>query len=477
MRMMMWFREDLRISDNTALYYASRAAKNGLIAVYVISPQDWRQHTVAANRVDFILRNLHVLAESLEALNIPLVILHAEFSKKIPQLLLDFAENNQVNSLYFNQQYEIDEIRRDEKIVTLFRKNKIQVNFYTDQVVIAPGQVLTAAGNFYSIFTPFKKTWLKKVKEMGQIQVLPKPKKQNLIDVVTSVIPQQIPGFQVTLDSKLWPAGEQEAKLRLRQFIKSQIMDYDKTRDFPAKNGTSCLSPYLAAGVLSPRQCFTSAQKINRGQLSVGKKGVVTWVNELIWREYYKHVLFGFPWVSKNRPFKLATEKIVWNTNLEQFKLWCEGRTGFPIVDAAMRQLKELGWMHNRLRMIVAMFLVKDLGIDWRLGEHYFMQHLIDGDLAANNGGWQWAASTGTDAAPYFRIFNPMTQSKRFDPEGMFIKQYCPELAALNAKEIHEPAKSKIALDYPQPIVDHRAARERILKMFKIDMGDGRPVF
>ena len=256
----------------------------------------------------------------------------------------------------------------------------------------------------------------------------------------------------------------------MARFTSEQIHYYQDERDLPAKPGTSQLSTYLAAGVLSPRQCLHAALGSNNGEFESGSPGVFTWVNELLWREFYKHVLVGFPRVSRHRAFKPETEYLPWRNAPAELAAWQEGRTGVPIVDAAIRQLLATGWMHNRLRMVVAMFLTKNLLIDWREGERFFMRHLIDGDLAANNGGWQWSASTGTDSVPYFRIFNPLSQSERFDSEGQFIKHWLPELAALNKKEVHNPASAGGLFgvaNYPAPIVDLKKSRERALSAFK----------
>ncbi len=268
----------------------------------------------------------------------------------------------------------------------------------------------------------------------------------------------------------LWPAGEPEAQRRLENFVQ-RIGNYQRVRDMPAVNGTSLLSPYLAAGVISPRQCLAAALAANKGQIA-GDDGVATWISELAWRDFYTHVLVGFPRVSKHRPFKLKTDQLNWRTDEPKFEAWKQGRTGYPIVDAGMRQLNQTGWMHNRLRMVTAMFLTKHLLIDWRWGEKYFMQHLIDGELAANNGGWQWSASTGTDSVPYFRIFNPFSQSKRFDPDGDFIKKLCPELSPIPPAALHDEKKfsaaiAKHGVDYPTYIVDYKQGRERALQAFK----------
>ena len=265
---------------------------------------------------------------------------------------------------------------------------------------------------------------------------------------------------------------------RLRSFCREQVQDYQLQRDLPAVAGTSCLSPYLALGVLSPRQCFNRLLAECPALLENTDGGAFTWLNELIWREFYRHLLVAYPRLCRHRPFIDWTDGVIWNHSEQQLIAWQQGRTGYPIVDAAMRQLNETGWMHNRLRMISASFLVKDLLIDWRHGERYFMSQLLDGDLAANNGGWQWAASTGTDAAPYFRIFNPTTQGERFDSNGAFIRRWLPELAGVPDSDIHQPwrwaQRQQQHLDYPLPLVDHKLARLATLAAFEAAKRDGR---
>lgn len=461
MRTLMWFREDLRVHDNTALFHAAET-KNEVFAVYIIAQDDWVQHDVASCRIDFIFSQLSLLNDQLAALNIPFYLLEAKKNTSIPPLLLNFIKEQQISALYFNEQYGIDELRRDQAIERLLKKNQIAVYAYTDEVILAPGDVLTEKGDYYTIFTFFKKKWLALLHHQKIIHH-PAPKKQKFISA-NSALP-----FHPS-ENTLWPAGETAAQQKLTFFMKNKIKNYAKNRDFPDLNGTSQLSPYLALGILSIRQVLNAARQINHGKLIGGLNGVDTWINELIWREFYKHILYGFPRVSMHHAFKIPTENIQWENNTLYFKAWCQGKTGYPIIDAAMRQLAQTGWMHNRLRMLVAMFLVKDLLIDWRWGEKFFMQHLIDGDLAANNGGWQWAASTGTDAAPYFRIFNPITQSKKFDPEGHFIRKFCPELKMLDNTLIHEPyAKGALSfsIDYPQPIINHAEQREKFLRLYK----------
>lgn len=467
MRCLIWFREDLRIVDNIALHHATQKATDGVTGLYVISPQMWKQHDIAPARVDFMLRNLKALAADLAKLNIPLLIREAKNFQQIPKLLLDTTQATHSDIVFYNQQYEIDEMRRDMETEKLLEKNSIKVFSYHDQTILPPETVLTANNTYYTVFTPFKNTWLKKLAQK-KITVLTAPSKQVKNNIKSDLIQEKITDFNSNIPAKLWPAGEQQAQARLKKFITNNISEYQRNRDFPAIDGTSTLSPYLAAGIISPRLCLNNALEKNHFKLTSGNIGITTWINELIWRDFYKHILYGFPRVSMHQPFKLNTDKLKWNNDLELFTAWKNGQTGYPIVDAAMRQLNATGWMHNRLRMIVAMFLTKNLWIDWRWGEKYFMQNLIDGDLAANNGGWQWAASTGTDAAPYFRIFNPITQSEKFDPQGTFIRTYCPELAKLNNREIHNPAPLfRKELGYPQPIIDHTTTRKHAIAAFK----------
>lgn len=350
-------------------------------------------------------------------------------------------------------------------------KAGVQVTSYLDQLLFKPGSILTKTGNYFQVFTQFKKVCYNRMHQ-AMPQPVRTPKAQQSLSIKSDSIPDQVEGFATPSKAlrDLWPAGEAEARRRMATFADAQISYYKTERDFPAKPGTSQLSAYLAAGVISPRQCLHAALGSNQGEFETGDVGTVTWINELLWREFYKHTLVGYPRVSRHRAFRPETEALKWRDAPEELLAWQEARTGLPIIDAAMRQLLETGWMHNRLRMVVAMFLTKNLLIDWHEGERFFMRHLIDGDLASNNGGWQWSSSTGTDSAPYFRIFNPLSQSERFDPEGVFIKRWLPELADLNKKQIHDPASIGGlfgAADYPKPIVDLSKSRARALAAFK----------
>jgi deoxyribodipyrimidine photo-lyase len=265
----------------------------------------------------------------------------------------------------------------------------------------------------------------------------------------------------------LWPAGEDTAASRLDSFIDVSIGDYERARDIPGLDGTSRLSPYLAAGVISPGACLRAALSANHGEIDSGRVGIRTWITELLWREFYLHLLAAHPTLSMHRPMRPETDGVPWRDSEQDLRAWREGRTGFPIIDAAMRQLLAMGWMHNRLRMMTAMFLSKNLLLDWRKGEAWFMARLIDGDLASNNGGWQWSASTGSDAVPYFRVFNPETQSRKFDPDGSFLRHWLPELADLDDGDIHAPSDAqREARGYPARIVDLRASRLRAIEAY-----------
>ncbi|TVQ53113.1 MAG: deoxyribodipyrimidine photo-lyase [Phycisphaerales bacterium] len=471
MRTLVWFRRDLRTRDNTALAAAARHADDGVVAVFLMSPKQWREHDEAACKVEFWLRNLRELKKMLAGRNIPLIIETADRFSDVPKTLLRIARKSKCNALHFNREYEVNECRRDEAVIELFEREGLSVASHTDHVIFEPGEVLTGEGKYYGVFTPFKKKYWSMIQEHG-INVTPMPRQQKPIDIASSEVPEAVSGFKSSgIDPDVWPGGEDHAKNRLDSFIENRIHSYKDDRDFPAINATSTLSPYLNAGVISPRQCIRAAMSANDDKIDSGQKGIVHWISEVIWREFYQHILVGYPRVSMHRPFRLETNHIQWEDNEEHFQAWCDGCTGYPLVDAAMRQMKEVGWMHNRLRMVAAMFLTKDLFLDWRRGEQFFMRHLVDGDLGSNNGGWQWSASTGTDAAPYFRIFNPISQSRKFDSDGAFIRKYVPELDGLDGKSIHDPSEIpellKQDLDYPAPIVDHRAARDRVMKAFQ----------
>lgn len=471
MRSLYWFRTDLRIADNIALSEAI-SASDFLIAIFILTPATWQAHSAAPCKIQFLLENLKTLSEALWQQGIPLLIRKGPSFLDCPSVLEKLCEQYDINRLFFTHEYPLDEQERDKAVIKQLA-SCITINTYHQQLVLAPGEVMSQKNTPFKIYTPFKNRWLIKAHSQQAWRTYKVVKKRFTSDIYPDAIPTQLKGFTSQKIGSHWIAGEKAAKKKLKIFCKNKINDYYKNRDYPSIEGTSDLSPYLAQGVISPRQCITAAlavYDIREIDVLKGHEGVFAWLSEFIWRDFYMHIVYFYPDICRHKPFKLKTDTIPWCNDQMLLEAWKNGMTGFPIVDAAMRQLLQTGWMHNRLRMVTAMFLSKILLLDWRLGEEHFMAHLIDGDFSANNGGWQWCASTGTDAVPYFRIFNPITQSQRFDPAGDFIRQYCPELSHLDNKRIHNPFAMGIApeaLNYPLPIVDYQSMRQVTIALFK----------
>ncbi len=454
MRSLMWFRSDLRVRDNTALLKAQ--SQGAVIGLFIISHNDWKNHHDAPVKLDFLWRNLESLQSELARFNIPLLIHSVESWNDIPVKMYSIAKRYNILSLHANDEVGLNENRRDQSVKTLLEAKGVEVVFEQDRTLLPLGTVLNQAGQPYKVFTPFKKAVFSKL-ITSPLTPLGSPVIQANMGIESDQIPENPYHHAANLEFK---EGEHSAYQMFTQFLERSIYDYEAHRDIPSIYGTSKLSPYLTLGIISVRSLFYDAYLANQGELESGNKGILTWLNELIWREFYSNIMFHFPKLSKGHAFQEKTESIEWLNSSSELALWEQGQTGIPIVDAFMRQLNATGWMHNRGRMITAMFLSKNLLIDWRKGEQYFMSHLIDGDFASNNGGWQWSASTGTDAVPYFRVFNPVTQSQRFDPTGDFIRQWCPELSHLSNKEIHLPTKDAI--------VDLKESRLRAIEAFKM---------
>lgn len=451
---LMWFRSDLRSVDNEALFQACRQHER-VRAIFLLCPQQWDEHHCAPIRRDYERRCINALGEELAGLGIVLDVLDAKHFREVPDTLAKYVKEHNISELYANKEYLLNECARDSKVEQAL---DIPCHWFKDRVIFEPGEILKQDGDPYQVFSPFARNWRQQLQSHNLIcHRQPKP-------LGEPVAFKAIPPFENSADSSAWPAGENEAIEQLRRFSAERAQDYKDKRDLPDTDGTSRLSPALAVGTLSPRQCLARIQIDHDEQWMDPQSGAGAWLNELVWREFYVHAAWFWPRVVKGKAFQPDTEDLPWPGTNDLFQAWCDGRTGYPIVDAGMRQLKQTGWMHNRVRMIVASFLSKDLQIDWRRGEQFFMQHLIDGDFASNNGGWQWAASTGTDAAPYFRIFNPTTQGQRFDPQGHYIKHFVPELRPLSGKAIHTPPAMD---DYPAPVVDHKQARLSTLDLFK----------
>ena len=475
---LVWFRRDLRIADHAALYHALKGARR-VYCVFVFDREILDALPSRADRrVEFIHACLVELDAGLRKHGGALIVLHGHATREIALL----ASSLKVDAVFTNHDYEPAANARDAAVAKTLKASSIAWRSFKDQVLFEKDEILTGGGTFYSVFTPYKNAVLKKLDAFylksypveHYLPALAQPPKPNSIPSLEQI------GFEATNLAQLSiPTGASGAHTLFDDF-KGRIAAYEERRNFPAAKGPSYLSVHLRFGTISIRALAREAWKAWHGSADFeGGRGAEIWLAELIWRDFYFHILHHNPHVVE-RAFKPQWDAIRWDTGREAdalFAAWCEGRTGYPLVDAAMRQLNQTGYMHNRLRMVVASFLTKDLGIDWRRGEQYFADQLNDFDLAANNGGWQWAASTGCDAQPWFRIFNPVTQSEKFDTEGKFIRRYVPELAALSNKAIHAPwlakgdelqrAKVLLGEHYPLPVVDHAAARANTLARFQ----------
>ncbi|EXU73544.1 deoxyribodipyrimidine photo-lyase [Erwinia mallotivora] len=465
---LVWLRNDLRIHDNSALHAACQDSKARVLALFIATPGQWQSHHMAPKQAAFIYKSLLEVQQSLAEKGIPLHFAQCDDFAASVTALKDFCQQHNVSRVFYNYQYEVNERQRDAQAERELSALEITPQGFDDSLLLPPGSVLTGSGEMYKVFTPFSKAFVRRLQE-GLPECMPAPKARTDAPLQKTPAIKSFDYPQEEFDETQFPAGEAAALRRLRAFCQQPVTRYKEQRNIPAVDGTSRLSVYLATGVLSPRQCLH--RLLHEHPHGLDDSQVFVWLNELIWREFYRHLLVAWPSLCRHQPFIDWTKKVKWQHHPRHLEAWQQGKTGYPIVDAAMRQLNALGWMHNRLRMVVASFLVKDLLIDWREGERYFMSQLIDGDLAANNGGWQWAASSGTDAAPYFRIFNPTTQGERFDEDGTFIRQWLPELKAVPQQHIHQPQawakKNRVSLDYPQPIVDHKEARKTTLAAFE----------
>jgi deoxyribodipyrimidine photo-lyase len=470
---LVWFRRDLRLADHAALYHALKTARRVYCAFVfdraILDPL-LAEGCTADRRVAFIRASLVELDAKLRAAGGGLIVRHGFATEEIPRLAAELG----VAAVFANRDYEPDAIARDAQVQAALARDGRTLHLFKDQVIFDRDEVMTVSGAPFTVFTPYKNAWLKK---LSDFYLKPYPVERYLGALApppqtAAIAPLQAIGFAPT--ELPLAAGESGAAALFEDF-KPRLDAYAEARDFPARKGPSYLSVHLRFGTVSIRALAAYAHA-----RSAHSPGAATWLSELIWREFYQQLLFHHPHVV-TRSFKPQFDRIVWDDDEERFAAWREGRTGYPLVDAAMLQLNRTGYMHNRLRMVTASFLTKDLGIDWRRGERYFARRLNDYDLASNNGGWQWAASTGCDAQPYFRIFNPVAQSQKFDPEGRFIKRYLPQLANFTAAEIHAPwlvplerqrqAGCLIGTDYPAPIVDHAEARARTLARYAVVKG------
>ncbi len=466
--MLLWFRNDLRTHDNPALHYFLKHgfSKKCDKAVFFVSKKQWLKHHWSEIKIDFVIRHADHLSTELESLGIQLEIISVDTFEQQALFIKQYCIGNNISQVVANAELEYNEQQRDKSLIS----QGVKLKLFESDVIVPKGKLLTKSATMFKVFTPFKRSWLAYIINNG-FEYLGKPAVTSNTDKSTTTNAKiDSNNASITSLSQNWPLADEFEKEVLANFLANKHSHYKETRDIPSIKGTSGISPYLAAGVISPRYVLTQLLNNWPDLLIATDSDNFSWLNEIIWREFYRNLLFHRPDLSKHQSFKEKYQNVAWENNLEHFEAWKQGKTGYPIIDAAMRQLNKTGWMHNRLRMLTASFLSKHLLIDWRWGEQYFMERLIDGDLSANNGGWQWSASTGCDAQPYFRIFNPIRQSEKFDPCGNFIRMYIQELASIETKEIHFPhkylQKHNLGIYYP-PIVDHGAARTRALTFYK----------
>jgi len=463
-----WIRRDLRLTDNQALAAALHHAAS-VTPVFILDDRLLHSKYVGPKRTAFLLAGLAALDADLQTRGSRLIVRAGDPAAELARLCAETG----ATGVYAEEDHSPFATRRDATVAAALA---VPLHLTEGLTVRTMRETRKENGEPYTVYTPFSRRW----KERGPVQqsdILAAPARIATPAGLTSVPLPQNPSLPADVH---FPAGEAEAKRRLSAFAGGEhapVYDYANQRNSPAVDGTSGLSPYVRFGMLSARLAALAAYTaIERAPDAERRAGAGVWLNELIWREFYVSILHHFPHV-RSGSFRPQYDEIQWDNNATLFATWCAGQTGYPIVDAAMRQLSQTGWMHNRTRMVVASFLVKDLLIDWRWGERWFMQQLVDGDPAANNGGWQWTAGTGTDAAPYFRVFNPMAQGQKFDPEGIYVRRWAPELQHVPTQFIHEPwrmpkseqrkARCTIGADYPSPMVDHAWARTRVLNAYK----------
>ncbi len=438
-----WFRADLRLHDNTALHAAASVA-DVIVPVFIFDPALLESPDVSAPQVGFMLECLQVLEETIAEAGGRLIFRHGNV---IDEMLAILRESG-AQALYYNRNYEPYARERDTAVEKLAASLGVEAHSFKDNVVHEANDVVKPDGKPYGVFTPYSRAW--RARQRPGVLPAVKISWPRGFKGPSGLKLPSAKGLGFNIGIKLPAGGEEAGRAQLKKFASCDLLAYAENRDFPARHATSGLSPHLRLGSISPRTAMAVAEKAVTAHPEA-RRSTDTFINELIWRDFYKQILWHAPRVAEGA-FRPEYDKLTWENDRKLFAAWCEGRTGYPLVDAGMRQLNTTGWMHNRVRMVVAMFLTKDLLISWQWGERYFMRKLIDADLAANNGGWQWSAGTGTDAQPWFRIFNPSSQAEKFDPEGRYIRRYVPEVDTRN---------------YPMPIVDHAKQRLKALAMFR----------
>jgi deoxyribodipyrimidine photo-lyase len=459
-RAIHWFRRDLRVTDNTSLSAAVQESGE-VVPAYVLSDWQGQHRWTGAPRQTFLCGSLAALDGNLRALGSGLVV---RDEGDAVEVLVKLARETQAEAVFTNRDPDVFGRGVELRLAQALAEDGRELRTFKDAAIHERDEVKTGGGGNFRVFTPYSRAWAKLEKPVmaSKLRHIASP-----ADIKSEPLPTPSRWGLAEFSGGL-PAGEKAARERMKKFLAGPIFDYGGRRDLMGEDGTSRLSQDLRHGLLSIRELYHRAKAAAEGADAKGRDNVWKFIAELIWREFYFQILWHYPEVLEHE-FNAKYRGMEWDRDEEKFRAWCEGRTGFPIVDAAMRQLNATGYMHNRARMITAMFLTKDLHLDWRMGEQYFMQMLIDGEIASNNGGWQWSAGTGADAAPYFRIQNPWSQTKRYDSEGTYIKRWVPELSGVPVKKFLEaPVDGRaIAPGYPLPVVDHGAERDETLRRFK----------
>jgi deoxyribodipyrimidine photo-lyase len=460
-RVVHWFRSDLRLHDNRALCAAAERARE-LVLLFVLDDRLLRSTALGAPRLRFLLGCLERLAGDLERRGQRLVVRRGDARALVPRLLAEWRAER----VTWNRDYGPFARARDAAVRAAAQALGVTVEEHADRVVFESGDLRTKTGAPFQVYTPFRNAWWARFEADPPLVVGVPRLPPHFAGARGEALPDAASLGFAGDQTRLPTPGEAAALRRLDAFADGSLRHYARDRDRPDVDGTSRLSPYLRFGAISIRRCVHAARE-RAADEPAARAGARKWADELVWREFYHAILAEHPHVLA-RSFRPEYDALAWNDDEAGFRAWCEGRTGYPFVDAAMRQLAATGWMHNRARMVVASFLTKDLLVDWRRGERFFYQRLVDGDPASNNGGWQWAASTGTDAQPYFRIFHPVAQGERFDPEGRYVRRFVPELRGVPDRFVHRPWEAPAPpRDYPPPIVDHAERRLLALRRFE----------
>jgi deoxyribodipyrimidine photo-lyase len=454
----VWFRNDLRVDDHPALAASADTANVRVIAVCVIAKKQWQLHGVGENFQALYFSALRHLTHQLAQRNIELDLLEVDTWQQVPEALTDWVQQNAIEQLHFNVEIPFDERQRDLAVYKALSP-LCNVVRHSPDMLCEPWRIQTQQGLAFKVFTPFCRR-VESILEQEGLTLLPAPPAVMDSQIEAGRALSKIESIEVRSRLKVPDVSPDAITRQVAEFFHEGLRDYSKCRDFPALKGTSQLSPALAVGAVSVRRLYQDA-------IDIAGEAARKWTSELIWRDFYRYIMWHYPHVSKGFAFRKEIEPFIqWNQDEQAFLRWCKGETGVPIVDAAMRQLNQTGWMHNRLRMVVASFLTKNLWLDWRRGEAYFASQLFDYDYASNNGGWQWSASVGTDAAPYFRVFSPTSQAERFDPDADFIRYWIPELSHCSAKQIHRYEALELP-NYLPPMVDLKFSRRLAIEHFK----------